>query len=227
MCLYLADSIRNLCLKPSKHLSPLLLAILLGTPMNTNAQENELKPITFGDQATQYSIHQESQKIIIEAEGQDSASGLFVSNPKICLDNNQLSWAWRVDQIQDTADITVEEKEDFAASLLIIFGKPGVFSQPKVLIYAFANTDLPQGSVVSSPRAPDNFRTIVLENQKSPLMSWLQYERNIIEDYKLVYGEMPEKMLHAIGIFTDNDQTQEPVKASYNLQFCKLSTQDH
>ncbi|MDJ0898096.1 MAG: DUF3047 domain-containing protein [Xenococcus sp. MO_188.B8] len=227
MCLDLTNSIKNKYLKISKHLSSLLLALSLWTPMTANAQENELKPITFGDQATEYSIHKEGQKIIIEAEGQDSASGLFVPNPKICLENNQLSWAWRVDQIQDTADITVEEKEDFAASLLIIFGKPGVFSQPKVLIYAFANTDLPQGSIVSSPRAPDNFRTIVLENQESPLMSWLQYERNIIEDYELVYGEMPEKMLHTIGIFTDNDQTQEPVKASYNLQSCNLSAQGH
>ena len=225
MCLDIADSIRNIHLKPSKHLSSLLLALFFWTPMATNAQDNELKPITFGDQATQYSIYQQGKKIIIEAEGQDSASGLFVSNPEICLDNNQLFWSWRVDQIQDTADITVEDKEDFAASLFIIFGKPGVFSQPKVLIYAFANTDLPQGSVVSSPHAPDNFRTIVLENQESPLMSWLQYERNIIEDYELVYGEMPEKMLHTIGIFTDNDQTQEPVKASYNLQSCNLSAQ--
>ena len=227
MCLDIANFLRNIHLKPSKHLSSLLLALFFWTPMATNAQENELKPITFGDQATQYSIYQQGKKIIIEAEGQDSASGLFVSNPEICLDNNQLFWSWRVDQIQDTADITVEDKEDFAASLFIIFGKPGVFSQPKVLIYAFANTDLPQGSVVSSPRAPDNFRTIVLENHESPLMSWLQYERNIIEDYELVYGEMPEKMLHTIGIFTDNDQTQEPVKASYNLQSCNLSAQDH
>ena len=225
MCLDIANFLRNIHLKPSKHLSSLLLALFFWTPMATNAQENELKPITFGDHATQYSIYQQGKKIIIEAEGQDSASGLFVSNPEICLDNNQLFWSWRVDQIQDTADITVEDKEDFAASLFIIFGKPGVFSQPKVLIYAFANTDLPQGSVVSSPRAPDNFRTIVLENKESPLMSWLQYERNIIEDYELVYGEMPEKMLHTIGIFTDNDQTQEPVKASYNLQSCNLSAQ--
>ena len=124
----------------------------------------------------------------------------------------------------ETADITVEEKEDFAASLFIIFGKPGVFSKPKVLIYAFANTNLPQGSIVNSPNAPDNFRTIVLENQETPLMNWFQYKRNILDDYELVYGEMPEKMLHSIGIFTDNDQTGEAVEASYDLQSCNLST---
>ena len=213
-------------MKSSKNLFFLLLALFLSTAIASNAQENKLKPVTFGEQATQYSFNQQNMKLIIDAEGQDSASGLFVSNPEICLDNNQLSWSWRVDQIHKTADITVEEKEDFAASLLVIFGKPGLFSKPKGLIYAFANTDLPKGSVVNSPRAPNNFRTIVLENQETPLMTWLQYQRNILEDYKLVYGEMPEKMLYTIGIFTDNDQTQEPVKASYSLQSCNLSDQD-
>ena len=224
MCFALSHSIRNQYLKPSKYLSSFLLALFLSAPISSSAQENEFKPVTFGEKATHYSLSQQGRKIIIEAEGQDSASGLFLSNPEICLDNNQLSWSWRVEQIQETADITVEEKEDFAASVFIIFGKPGVFSQPKVLIYAFANTDLPQGSIVNSPHAPDNFRTIVLENQESSLMSWFQYERNIIEDYELVYGEMPEKMLYSIGVFTDNDQTGEPVKAFYNLQSCDLST---
>ena len=188
------------------------------------AFSNELKSVTFGEKETHYSLIEQDMRIIIEAKGQDSASGLFLSNPEICLDNNQLSWSWRVDQIQETADITVEEKEDFAASLFIIFGKPGVFSKPKVLIYAFANTNLPQGSIVNSPHAPDNFRTIVLENQETPLMNWFQYKRNILDDYELVYGEMPEKMLHSIGIFTDNDQTGEAVEASYDLQSCNLST---
>lgn len=82
-----------------------------------------------------------------------------------------------------------------------------------------------QGSVVNSPRAPNNFSTIVLDNQDSPLMNWLEYKRNIIKDYELAYGENPAKTLYTIGVFTDNDQTQEPVKASYYLKSCKFSAQ--
>ena len=206
-------------------LSILLLTSLLIPTSKVNAQENELMPITLGEGDTEYSFRNQDQKFIIDAKGKDSASGLFVPDPNICLDNDQLAWSWRVDQIQPTADITIEEKEDFAASLIILFGKPGLFSKPKGLIYAFANTDLPQGSVVNSPRAPDNFRTIVLENQDSPLMNWLEYKRNIIEDYELAYGESPDKTLYTIGVFTDNDQTKEAVKASYYLQSCKFSPQ--
>ena len=65
MCLDLADSIRNKYLKPSKYLSSFFLALFLSAPITSNAQENELKPVTFGKQATHYSlIKQERSKAI-------------------------------------------------------------------------------------------------------------------------------------------------------------------
>ena len=207
-------------------LSTLLLTTSFVLACNVNAQPDDFKSITFGESDTKYSFRNQGDRLIIDALGQDSASGLFILNPDMCLHQGRLSWSWRVEQIQPTADITMEDKEDFAAALIVLFGKPGLFTKPKGLIYGFTNTDLPPGSVVNSPRAPDNFRTIVLGNKNSPLMSWLQHERNIIEDYKLAYGETPNKPLHTIGVFTDNDQTIEPVEASYDLQSCELSTKD-
>ena len=209
-------------IKKSRQLSTILLVIFFSTVLAAHGKENELESVTFGEADTEYSLTNENNRLIINAMGRDSASGLFVTEPEACLNKNRLSWSWKVDLIQPSADITMEDKEDFAASILVIFGKPGLFSKPKGLIYAFTNTDLPHGSVVSSPRAPDNFRTIVLDNNQSPLMNWLAYERNIIEDYELAYGESPNKDLHTIGVFTDNDQTQEPVKAAYHLESCNL-----
>lgn len=58
------------------------------------------------------------------------------------------------------------------------------------------------------------------------MKNWLAYKRNIIEDYQLAYGEKPDKDLYSIGVFTDNDQTQEPVKAAYELKSCSLSNQN-
>ncbi|MEM8718756.1 MAG: DUF3047 domain-containing protein [Cyanobacteria bacterium P01_G01_bin.39] len=189
-----------------------------------NAQIDNFESVTFGESDTKYSVSEQDDKLIINAVGQDSASGLFIIDPDMCLYQDRLSWSWRVEQIQESADITMEDKEDFAAALIVLFGKPGLFSKPKGLIYGFTNTDLPIGSIVASPRAPDNFRTIVLGNRDSPLMNWLENERNIIEDYQLAYGESPNKSLYTIGVFTDNDQTTEPVEAAYDLQSCKLST---
>ena len=210
----------------SKRCFTIFTAIFLSLTIASHAQESELKAISFGDEDTEYSLRRQKKGLIIDARGQNSASGLFVTEPKTCLQDSQLSWSWRVDQIQPSANITIEDKEDFAASILVIFGKPGPFSKPQGLIYGFTNTDLPAESVVESPRAPDNFRTIVLANEQSPLKNWLKYKRNILQDYKLAYGEMPGKELYAIGVFTDNDQTKEPVKASYNLESCSLQAQE-
>ena len=138
-------------MKKGQQLSTLLLALLLSTAVVSHAQENELKSVTLGEGDTEYSFKDRDNQLIIDAVGRDSASGLFVQEPKTCLNDNRLSWSWKVDRIQPTADITVKNKEDFAASLLVIFGKPSLFSKPKGLIYAFANTDLPTGSIVNSP----------------------------------------------------------------------------
>ena len=208
------------------YLYSLFLTILFSAGVNAQENDpNQLKSVTFGDSDTKYLLRQQNQKLIIEAIGRESASGLFVIDPQTCLQSDRLSWSWRVDKIQPTADITIAEQEDFAAAIMVLFGKPGLFSKPKGLIYAFTNTDLPPNSVVNSPRAPDNFRTIVLDNQDSPLMDWLDWERNIIDDYQLAYGELPSKDLHTIGVFTDNDQTLEPVAASYDLSSCNLPLQ--
>lgn len=116
----------------SKSLSSIFTALFLSISVASNAQDNELKSISFGDRDTEYSFNNQGEKLIINAEGQNSASGLFVTDPEMCLKNEQLSWSWRVDQIQPTANIEIEEKEDFAASILIIFGKPGFLSKPRV-----------------------------------------------------------------------------------------------
>ena len=138
-------------------LSLILIATSLIVTDKINAQTDDFESITFGETDTKYSFSDRQDRLIINAVGQDSASGLFIPDPDMCL--------YQDEQIQPTADITMEDKEDFAAALIVLFGKPGLFSKPKGLIYGFTNTDLPVGSVVPSPHAPDNFRTIVLVNR--------------------------------------------------------------
>ena len=95
----------------ANRLSILLTGLFLTIAVVCQAKENELKSVTFGDYDTEYSFRNEQQKLIIDAVGRESASGLFVDNPELCLQSDRLSWSWRVDKIQPTADITVEEKK--------------------------------------------------------------------------------------------------------------------
>src|SRR5262249_51427995 len=62
--------------------------------------------------ATEYRLTASEGRVAIRAIGQDSASGLVRRvqvNPVNC---PKIEWSWRVDQLQETADIRVKEKED-------------------------------------------------------------------------------------------------------------------
>jgi hypothetical protein len=56
---------------------------------------------------------------------------------------------------------------------------------------------------------------VILEAGEEKKGRWVTERRNLYEDYKRVYGHYPQKNPKAIALFTDNDQTKEPVIGYY------------
>lgn len=188
-----------------------------------NDTNSLLQHVILSDVPTSYKIIEKKHGIEVSATGKGSASGMYIESPLLYLpEYPYISWEWKVDKIQPSADITIKNKEDFPASIQFIFGEKNLFSKPTVLTYAWVSQDLPQKTVIKSPRVPNNFRTIILDNVQSPLSMWKKHQINIIEDYKLAYGDYPKKELSAFGFFTDNDQTQEAVISHYKFPLKNL-----
>ena len=183
---------------------------------------NLFQHVILSETPTSYNIIEKNEEIEISAIGQNSASGLYLKDPLNYLpDYPSFSWLWKVDEIQISSNLSEKENEDFAASLQFIFGKKTLISKPTVLTYAWTGMDSENETVIKSPRIPDNFRTIIVDNNMSPLSMWKMHKRDIREDYKLAFGEYPKQKLTALGIFTDNDQTKENVKSHYKISLKK------
>lgn len=184
--------------------------------------QSAYKHIILGDKQTRYKISEKkfNNKVLydISAIGELSASGLYYEKPKILIPHYPiLEWSWRVDKMQESADLRIKNKEDFPASIQFIFGSPSIFSRPKILSYAWVSNSEKIGTIIHSPRIPEHFRTIILNNENSELGTFINHSRNIAEDYKRAYGEYPSEEMSAFGVFTDNDQTKEPVTAFYRF----------
>src|SRR3546814_15641674 len=65
----------------------------------------------------------------IRAVGRDSASGLYRDVRYQVAEHPWLAWTWRVDQLQQTADIRIKEREAFAAAIFLIFGRPSMLNR--------------------------------------------------------------------------------------------------
>ena len=177
---------------------------------------------------TEYRVTATTGRVAIRAIGQRSASGLMRRvqvNPLNC---PQIEWSWRVDQLQETADIGVKEKEDVAASIFLLFGDPGLLLTPKqvpTLRYVWTNKRVDVESIVDSPYLPGIVKSVVVRSG-SQQPEWFVETRNILKDFERAFGHAPKEAIEAIALFTDNDQTKEPVIAHYEWARVECETAD-
>ncbi len=147
----------------------------------------------------------------------DGASGLYrqVDVDTVAMASPVVSWRWRVDHLQPSADLRQTETEDFSAVLFFLFGEPTLL-HPTVptLAYAWTATPVATGSLIRNPRHPDSLVTIKLEGTET-VGSWRQESRNLRSDYRAAFGRDATEPLRHVALFSDNDQTHEPALAYY------------
>jgi hypothetical protein len=152
----------------------------------------------------------------IRAIGRESASGLYRETPYRVGDRPWLEWTWRVDQLQETADIRVKSREDFAAAIFLIFGRPSMtHREVPTLAYVWTSGRVPVSAVVASPHRPGSVRSIIVRSGAAALGQWMSERRNVFEDFRRAFGQEPTDPVEMVALFTDNDQTGEPVEAYY------------
>ncbi len=152
----------------------------------------------------------------IRAIGRNSASGLYREFRYRVAEHPWIEWSWRVEQLQRTADIRVKAREDYAAAIFLIFGRPSALDRDvPTLAYVWTSARVPEGSVVESPYHPGTTRNIVVRSGEKQLGQWLRERRNVISDFRRAFGREPPETVAVIALFTDNDQTREPVETHY------------
>jgi hypothetical protein len=168
--------------------------------------------------STEYRVVSSEGKPVLWASGRDSASGL---SRFIEFDANQcpiIEWSWRVDELQADANLHSRSAEDVAASIYLLFGDPGLLSDPELvptLRYVWSNEKVIVNEVVKSPYLPQYVHSIVVQAGSKHLGQWMTESRNITEDYQLAFGSEPPDKIQAVVLFTDNDQTKQAVEAGY------------
>ena len=167
---------------------------------------------------TEYRLVYLDGRLALRAVGRESASGVI---RRVQVDPNRcpvLEWTWRVERLQSEADLRVKESDDVAASLFLLFGDPGFFSNPDpvpTLRYVWTNDRVAEGAVIDNPYMPGIVRNIVVRTGTEHIGEWVTERRNIVADFKRAFGEEPTNAIEAFALFTDNDQTKEPVEAYY------------
>jgi hypothetical protein len=165
----------------------------------------------------EYKIEREGDNSYVRAISDKAASALYF---KTKLDPKgrfpMIGWKWRVEKFPGKTkpeSLEVENEDDFAARVYVIF--PAMFiTNSKVLEYVWSEK-LPVGTVGTSPYSK-NIKLIVLRQGKADTGKWYDENRDIVADYKKLFGKSPEHDVGAIAFMTNTEHTGTSAEAMYD-----------
>lgn len=126
-----------------------------------------------------------------------------------------LQWKWRIHSTPSGGDERNNNTNDSAASVYMVMDTGRVLFRtvPKSIRYTWSST-LPEGEEIS--KFFGNQKIIVLGTGNNHTGEWMTFERNIVEDYKRLFGEMPPEQPIALLILSSGNSTNSLAKADYD-----------
>lgn len=127
-----------------------------------------------------------------------------------------LSWKVRAFSLPNNGNEEYSDRNDVVASVYVVFdfGRVALFKKvPKSIRYTWSTT-LEEGTETS--KLFGNQQIVVVESGSENTGKWITFERNIVEDYRRLFGDDPPRTPLAILILSDGDSTGSYVKADYD-----------
>jgi hypothetical protein len=122
-----------------------------------------------------------------------------------------LTWTWKVNRLPARGDIRFAGTDDQAVQVYVVFPRwPSPRTQSDVIGYVW-DTSAPAGTRLASPKA-GNVRVMVVESGAAGLGTWIEYRRDVLEDYRLLFGrEAPP--VGGLAVMTDTNDTRGEAEA--------------
>lgn len=167
------------------------------------------KPVHFGTGDWKVVADAEDQALKLRA---DSSS--FALEKSITVDLSRtpfLEWEWKVTVPPAGGNFSSPDTDDQAAQLLVVFPKT-FFERRKIISYIWDPT-APKGTIASAAGPMYlNVKAIVVESGDDRIGQWVTEKRNVVDDFRVLYGEIPEQAV-AIRMQINSQHTRSVAEA--------------
>ncbi|MBI3324941.1 MAG: DUF3047 domain-containing protein [Candidatus Omnitrophica bacterium] len=161
---------------------------------------------------TRYSV--EESEGSLKADSRAAASVLLHAVEFDVHDYPWLSWRWRVDQLVEKEDLRRKRGSDASARVYVYFNNTGGLPwQKRSLDYVWSGS-LPVGTQLRSAYTNQS-KIVVMDSGTEHLGQWRRVSRNLLEDYRRLFGEEPPKAA-AVGLMVDTDNTRSQASARFD-----------
>ncbi len=181
---------------------------------------------------THYGLVERDGRTVLRAFAENASSGLHSHVRIDPLATPWLRWSWLVDKVHTQATVADDDMEDAPARIVLafegdmsklalrdrlFFEQVELFTGNRLpyatLVYVW-DGQLPAERVVPYVRSK-RLQFKVVETGVANQGRWLDYERNVVEDFKQVFGELPPGNIISVGVLTDSDDLKNSSEAWY------------
>jgi Protein of unknown function (DUF3047) len=165
----------------------------------------------FGTPKTTFNLEQQAKKQALVVSAKKSSGALVTTVKSVDLHKTPIMrWRWRVTKLPSKADGRITNKDDQALAIYVGI-KGGYFSQ-KTLAYRW-ETETPRDASAKTSYILGTMKVkwFCLRNKSDQLGKWYTEQRNIADDFKQIYGVVPDKF--ALSIAANSQHTQSSTRA--------------
>jgi DUF3047 family protein len=146
----------------------------------------------------------------LQSEGDSSTISLDIKGKVKLKDTPVLEWRWRVTKLPTGADARKEATDDEAGQIYVSWPRFPEAVRSRIIGYIW-DTTAPVGSIFKSEKT-GTVHYVVMESGRAKLGQWITEQRNVVEDFKKIYGEEPDNP-GAVSISIDSDDTRSSAEA--------------
>jgi hypothetical protein len=203
-------------------------------PAGADALQAGWEPLTFRKipRHTKYTVVRDGEGWVLRAESEAAASALYRGLDVDLQAYPRLTWRWKIANVLVKGDARRKEGDDYAARVYVTFRYDPARATPwlrakygalrllygadpphAALNYVWDNR-LPPGTVLDNAYT-DRAKMMVLRSGAAEVGRWVTETRNVVEDYRRVFGGDPPPVA-GVAVMTDTDDTGERAIAWYD-----------
>ena len=116
-----------------------------------------------------------------------------------------LEWSWKIVTLPAGADVRRRETSDLTAHVFLVWPRMPALIRSRLIGYTWDGV-LPAGAVERS-RKTRTVAFVAVRSGMGGLGSWVTEQRNVVEDYRRLYGEAPDNP-PALALSIDTNDTR-------------------
>lgn len=126
-------------------------------------------------------------------------------------DKPYLRWKWRAQELPTGANEKDSDKNDTGGAVYVTFERNWL-GLPKSIKYTYSST-LEPGTTVDY----GTLKVLVVASKaEQGTGTWISHERNVVEDYKRLFGDEPDKTPMAVMLWSDSNTMNSTARVDFD-----------